>query len=606
MNEPPTKEEVDAKAAEVFELRDLNAPVVSGFPLRIMTHLLESRILGHPLRQKILINSGFVAFRQRAAAAQDDDICPAELPIHYPLPTASGTPELSHIDDLFHVLGTENASAGSARPTIRDYYDAYKSGRTTPRRVAERIIRLIAESNGPQCELNAVSCIKDADLLDQAETSTERWAMRRPLSVLDGVPYTVKASLDVAGFPTWCASGFAEDNPTRPEDSDAVQALRNAGMVMIGKCNQDELGLGVRGFSMFSGQTRNPHNTEYVPGGSSSGCAASVAAGLCPVSIGSDAGGSIRIPAACCGVFGIKPTFARVSTHGRMLTQRNAKTDEVSASLHVGPIATCAEDLAVIYSVLAGFAPHRPIPSEPAFAQHPEQVPKSLLRSIEGLRVGVCLPWLQSASELGYSRTRYALERMISQGAVEVPVIIPDLEETRVALSVSIMKTFLHSLKEHGAYGEGTGNNVGHDARGKLAVGQKFTDDDVARAKTVRAKAMRYCVETLFSENNLDVLVTPSLGTETPAVPTNLVTGLVDVNTDSKMMKFSVYGNCIGIPGCTIPVGKDESTGLPYSIQVMAAPWNERILLEVALWGEKEFMSHKSLKPTCSLNPLDG
>lgn len=415
----------------------------------------------------------------------------------------------------------------------------------------------------------------------------------------------MKDSLDVANHPTRCASSFpSAEDALQKEDADLVRALRSAGMVMLVKCNQDELGVGVRGFSMHTGQTRNPHALSNVPGGSSGGCAAAVAAGLCPVSLGSDSGGSIRIPAACCGVFGLKATFARLSTYGKVLTDRTVdESDDVSPLLHSGPIAGCAEDLVLMYFLLAGCAPHRKIPSEPLFKQLFERVPEVMSVNISGLRVGVCLPWIQSGSESSVSTMRTALDAMVDHGAVEVPIAIPDLEDIRVSLSISVMNQFLSSLKKFGYYGEGSTATLGYDARLKLAMGEQFTKQDEARSKVIRTRAMEHCVSKLFDAKELDLIITPALAIDIPEVPANLTTGLIDANTDSKMMKFAFYASYIGIPACAIPVGKDVDSGLPCAIQVMAAPWNESKLLEVCLWAEKHFKAG-DLYPEHCFNPL--
>lgn len=609
MSQVEERDDANVRARQEFQLLDLNAPRLSGTAAWLAANLLESDLLGAPLRRLIFNNSGFTAFRDRAAKAAETDahVLPRDLPIHYPLPPPAPPAQLAEIDALFHALAPTASDFRQGRPSIRTYYEAYRNGRTTPTQVATTLLRLIDQSNQPAIALNAVAYTKEADVLAQAEASSRRWADGEPLSVLDGVPYTVKVSIDVAGYPTNCSSSFLVDGGDAIVDTDAdvVRALRAAGMVMVGKCIMDEMGIGVRGFSMFAGQTRNPHNRGHVPGGSSGGCASAVAAGLCPVSLGSDSAGSIRIPSACCGVFGLKPTFARISTHGKVLSKRDEQLDEVSPLLHNGPITSCAEDLAIMYHLLAGSAPHRVIPIEPDFSPPYEAVAKSFAPSVEGLRIGICLPWVQSGTGHGYSTMKDALSRFFQNGAVEVPVVIPDLEDMRVSNAVSVIKLALKALTEQGYYGEGSAFTLGNDTRMKLKMGAQFSDDDRARSKIVRTKGMEYCVTDLFASNDLDVLVTPALGIDTPRIPTNLASGLIDANTDSKMMKFAIYGNYVGIPACVIPLDKDSGTGLPRAIQLMAAPWKEGKLLELCLWAEKEFNTREVMVPEHCFNPLE-
>lgn len=375
-------------------------------------------------------------------------------------------------------------------------------------------------------------------------------------------------------------------------------------MILVAKSGMDELGLGVRGFSMFAGQVRNPHDRRFVAGGSSGGSAASVAIALCPVSLGSDSGGSIRIPAACCGVYGLKPTFARISTHGRILTDREADAVDPS-EICFGPIAVCASDLYLVYYVLAAFAVHRKIAGEPEFEGRVDlcEEGEGVRDDVSGLRIGVYEPWVRSGSDAGLVVMSGVVDRMVEQGAVQVPVVVPDLEDVRVSLSILLIHTFLTVLRRNGIVGATSNAQLGLDARGKLKVGEMFTEEDVKQAAIVRAKAMEYCVNKLFGENKIDVLVTPATGIDTPRVADNLVTGSIDVNADSRLMKFAVYANCTGIPACVVPAGKDKNE-MPLGVQFMAAPWNERVLLRTCLWAERELDTNESIVPQEFFDPL--
>lgn len=437
-------------------------------------------------------------------------------------------------------------------------------------------------------------------VIEQAKRSTERWQQNTVLSVLDGVPFTVKLNIDAVPYKTTGASGFSEDYHVT-QDADVVHALRRTGMILVGKCGMDELGLGVRGFSMFTGQVRNPHDRQYVPGGSSGGSAASVAIGLCPVSVGSDAGGSIRIPAACCGVYGLKATFGRISTRGRVLTEREREGED-TADIVVGPITVCARDLCLMYNVMAGFAVQRTIAEEQEFEGRVD-ICREMKATVKGLRIGVYGPWVKSGSESGLAVMRGVVNRMIEHGAVEVQAVIPDLEDIRVSLSVLLISTSLRALKKYGMYGAGSKAHLGWDVRGKLRMGETFTEEDVKRARTVRGKTMEYCVNKLFRKGELDVLVTPATGVETPEVPYNLKTGLTDVSTDGGLMKFTKYANCTGIPACVVPAGRDKN-GMPVGVQFMSAPWNERVLMDICLWAERVLDTNESMAPEEVFNPL--
>lgn len=588
--------EIDREAHHVFELHDLKAPKLSGLSLTLFSTLLDYPILGYPLRKSILRTSGFEAFRHRAVHHLPHSPS-IQLPLHFPQPhPPAADPTITAINVLYEALYPSQEARPQRRPSIRDYHDAFRNHRTTPIKVAHVILEQIKRFNQSPYNLNAVIRINEQQTLRHAEASTNRWHHGTPLSVLDGVPFSVKDMLDVVGYSTRCASTFEESDINH--DADVVTALREAGMLLIGKCNQDELGIGVRGFSVHTGQTRNPYHVDYVPGGSSAGSAVSVATGLCPVSIATDAGGSVRIPAACNGIFGIKPTFARISTHGRVLTHRDDK-DEVSSCLHVGVLASYAEDLALIYHLMAAFAPHRRIPDHDEFQKIPQEIPAAIDMSMSGLRVGICRPWLESSPECGRSAARQVLSHLERAGAVQVPVAIPNLEDIRVSLPIGLMRAAIRALDRAGVYGNGKGGDIGCDPRSKLVMGCEFTESDETHANHVRAKAIAHANEMF---KNIDILLLPALGCEVPRVPGNLHTGVVDVGTDSRMMRFMLYANFTGLPACVMPVSK-ESSGIPCGAQAIAKPWDEQILLKICLWAQKEFGIFPP--PSLSCNPLE-
>ena len=598
----------DSNVKQPFLLNDLNAPVLSGPPLKLFTYIVEHRYLGYFLRQRLLNTNYIVAFREQTASnLRSLNLVPRSLPIFYPLPCHSIKPTLKQIDSLFHTLHSQPYSHLKKRPTIRDYHHAYSTFKITPLQVAETLLQAIATSNQ---SINAIIRTNPEQLLIAARLSTDRWSRGQPLSVFDGVPFTVKDMLDVNGYPTHCATAYLENNntPIVEKDADVVHALCNAGMLMVGKCNQDEIGLGVRGFSVTTGQTRNPHNQNYVPGGSSSGNAAAVAAGLCPVSIGTDAGGSVRIPAACCGVYGLKPTFGRISVRGKVFEAFDT-SEELSKVLVVGPIADTAVDLAFMYYLMAGFAPQPPIPTEPDFQGdiYPK-ISSTLHTGVKGLKVGIFHPWLESSTLNGMNEANAVLEKMVECGAEMVPVLIPDLEDIRVAHPLTMVPYLLKLLTKAGMIstdGKTTNQGIGWDQRIKIALGREFTQDDVDSTDLLRTKTMNYAQQVLFGENGVDIVLTPAIGIDTPLVARNLQTGSVDVETDSKLMKFALYANYVGLPAIVFPVTKGP-LGLPIGVQCIAAPWQEETLLKVALWAQTCFDDQDNLLPSHVYNVLDG
>lgn len=599
---------IDSNVEEPFLLNDLNAPTLSGSPLKLFTYIVEHRYLGHFLRQRLLNTNFILAFREHTASnLRSLNLIPRLLPIFYPLPHHSIPPTLNQLDSLFNSLYSQPYTYLRKRPTIRDYHHAYSTFQITPLQVAETLLQTIINSNQ---SINALIRTNPEQLLIAARLSTDRWSRGQPLSVFDGVPFTVKDMIDVNGYPTRCAIAYLESDttPIIEKDADVVNALSNAGMLMIGKCNQDEAGLGVRGFSVATGQTRNPHNQQYVPGGSSGGSAAAVATGLCPISIATDAGGSVRIPAACCGVYGLKPTFGRISVRGKVF--ENFETDEeMSKVTTIGPIADTAEDLALMYYIMAGFAPQPPIPSQPDFKGdiYPK-IPSKLNSDMKGLRVGIFHPWLESSTPNGTNEANRVLERMVENGAEMVPVVIPDLEDIRVAFPLTMLPYIIKVMTKAGlinADGKPANQGIGWDQRIKLAMSREFTEDDVHSTDLLRTKTMEYAQQLLFGENGVDIILTPAIGIDTPLVTRNLQTGTVDVEADSKLMKFSIYANFVGLPAVVFPVAKGPH-GLPIGVQCIAAPWQEETLLKVALWAQNCFDNEENLLPSHVCNVLDG
>ncbi len=198
------------------------------------------------------------------------------------------------------------------------------------------------------------------DVLRQAEAATHRIRNGQALSLLDGVPVAVKDEVDMVPCPTTVGTAFLGPRPAK-QDSTVVARMRATGAVLLGKTNMHEIGIGVTGLNLHHGTPRNPYNPDHYTGGSSSGSAAAVAAGLCPVAISADGGGSIRIPSSFCGLVGLKPTFGRISEFGAA---------PLCWSLaHLGAIAATATDAALAYGVLAGPDPqdanslHQPSPT---------------------------------------------------------------------------------------------------------------------------------------------------------------------------------------------------------------------------------------------------
>ena len=343
---------------------------------------------------------------------------------------------------------------------------------------------------------------------------------------------------------------------------------------MVGKTNMHEIGLGVTGLNIHYGTTRNPHHLDHYPGGSSSGSAAAVAAGLSPIALGCDGGGSIRIPASLCGVVGLKTTWGRISTAG-------------SAPLHwsigsVGPITSTARDAAIAYSFLAG-----PDTRQSCTQEQPAVDLKNFENTnLEGVKLGVFSSWFNHASEDVVKCCEQMLNSFKSQGAEVKDIEIPHLDEIRVSHAVTITTEMFTSLK---SYLKPFRQPFGLDAFINLTLAKKFSGSDYVKAQRVRAR-MISCLKNIFLD--VDAIVTPSTAcTAPPILADALINGESDLKTLTELMRFAPEANLGGFPAVSFPVGYDAK-GLPVGMQLMGRPWEESFLLRMAKTSEKYFTRH--------------
>jgi len=262
-----------------------------------------------------------------------------------------------------------------ARYSAADYFEAYREGRTTPLEVVRDALAAVRAADASDPPQRAFIGVDEGRILAEAEAATERHRAGDVLSPLDGVPIAIKDEFDQAGYPTTGGCGFRREANPADRDSVVVARLAAAGAVRFGKTNMHEVGLGGSGINPHFGTPRNPYAPSRIPGGSSSGSAVAVSAGYCPLALGSDAGGSIRIPSALCGVAGIKPTYGRIpGTGGKLLAW----------SLdHLGPLGATVADLHAFLSATVGPDRHDPAAtSQPPLGAFEPLEPEQL----EGLR----------------------------------------------------------------------------------------------------------------------------------------------------------------------------------------------------------------------------
>ncbi len=541
----------------IYDLKSVNLPYLSGASLKLFVGLLESPF-GKLLLPGLLESAGITNLRRR-----NFEEPPTNTPLHYVSAPAA---------DTAIIPASEWPQQGSNGPGFQfastwDYMAAYRSGSLSPEDVATRVLDAIQSGEDMQPPLRAIIQIQRDDILSQARQSALRHAQGRALGPLDGVPIAVKDELDMIPYPTTVGTAFLGQSPAS-RDATVVARLRAAGALLVGKANMHEIGIGVTGQNPHHGTPRNPYHPNHYTGGSSSGSAAAVASGLAPIAIGADGGGSIRIPAAFCGVVGLKATYGRISETGA------APLDWSVA--HVGPLAASVADAALAYALIAGPDPldpnslHQPAPTLAGWNE----------AGIHGLRIGVFWPWFRHASADVVAVCEPLLEKFASLGAQVLDVVIPDLEAGRVAHVITIASEMAQAMDQ---YHRQNHRQHGLDVRTNLTLARAFTALDYVQAQRVRTRLIAHFRRVFES---VDVIVTPAAGIAAPPIPsTALPDGDSDLTTLAEIMRFVTPANLTGLPAITFPAGY-TATGLPVGMQAIGRAWDEVTLLQLALAAE--------------------
>ncbi|MFN8381422.1 MAG: amidase [Anaerolineales bacterium] len=541
-----------------YDLKSVKLPYLAGRVLKLFASLVEGP-LGGLITPSLLDSAGITWLRK-----QSFDENPTHHPIHFTgnLQTeSSAVPEKEWPHEASQIKGFQFVS-------IFDFAKAYRDGTTTPEEVAKNVLTSIRRSDKGDLPLKAFIAVNEDDVMRQARESTIRIKAGKALSIFDGVPVAVKDELDMTSYPTTVGTAFLGKSPAA-EDSTVVARLRSAGALLIGKTNMHEIGINVTGLNPVHGTTRNPYNPNHFTGGSSSGSATAVAAGLVPVAIGADGGGSIRIPASFCGLVGLKATFARVSEFGA------APLDWSIA--HIGPIAGSAADAALTYALIAGPDPkdptslHQPLPSLEGWDN----------KNLNGLKIGVYWPWFHHADAETVAACEAMLKEYEKMGCEIVEITIPDLEANRIAHSVSILTEMAQAMnatydkhyKEHAL-----------DVRINLALARQFKATDYLISQRIRTRIINH-FNNAFKK--VDVILTPTTGVSAPEIKKGaLPDGESDLSTTIEIMRFATAANLTGLPAITFPVGYTQK-GLPIGLQVMGKAWDESTLLRMALAAEQ-------------------
>jgi len=387
----------------------------------------------------------------------------------------------------------------------------------------------------------------------------DRGAVRGPLA---GVPFAVKNLFDVAGLATRAGSAINRARPPAIADAQAIRRLEAAGAILVGTLNMGEYAYDFTGENSHDGACRNPHDPACMTGGSSSGSGAAVAAGLVPIALGSDTNGSIRVPASLCGVFGLKPTYGRLSRAGTF--------PFVSSLDHVGPLARTAAALVLAYNAMQGWDPADPVcadrPMEPVQAS-----------GIGGLRIAVAGGYFE---ENAGPEARAAVQAAAAALGVTAGVEVPQAGRARAAAYVitTVEGAALH-LDRLRTQPEG----FDPDVRDRLIAGAMVPGAYYARAQRFR-RWYRDQVLALFG--SVDAILAaatpcpaPLIGQKTMQLGGETVPVRASLGVLTQPISF------IGLPVVAVPV---PGIGLPVGVQIVAAPWREDVALRIACYLEAQ------------------
>ncbi|MEW5316317.1 MAG: hypothetical protein WDW38_007696 [Sanguina aurantia] len=635
----PASEVIDGP----YELKSLSAPVLRGWLLDVCVYLFAnatgwlfyprlaqqggvSAVL-HGMRipeQPLFLpdtprsgkpETGCTAANAPSASDAVETFCkPAFCPPSYAaamtaLPASSDAGAVSGSSVLPTTGGTghQGLTVGSSA-TVSDFHLAYKTGASTPSLAMENIISFLSASElATPHPCHWLTAWDKTDIRRQAEECSQRWASGTQRGILDGIPFVVKDVADALPYPTTAGTSFIANGRPVLADAPYVSALKQMGAILLGKSSLHEIGLGVTGLNLVTGTALNPHNPAHFCGGSSSGSGALIAAGVCPLAIGSDGGGSIRIPASFCGIVGLKPTNGRVSCAGVVEIDCSVAT--------MGPMAGCVADVALLHLVMSNHgtlsSTSHPAVTLPSPWPHPS-LSAGDTKALEGCRMGVYWQWFEDAAPDVVARCRSAVTVLQEQGADLSPVVIPELEHLRVAHNVTIASEMLHHFKD--VYNNPSSRGwFNKDVRLALSIVRFWTPADYVTAQCIRARATTH-FNRVFE--TCDVIITPSTPlTAPPAHPTALQSGESDLRLTSKIMRYAVHANMLGLPAISLPVGVD-SKGLPVGLQITGRAWQEGTLIRMAAVLEAALTpsaaaSVSSLKsvvpqPMLHINPLTG
>ncbi len=440
--------------------------------------------------------------------------------------------------------------------SIAELGRAYDRRELSPVEVTRALLDRIAAHDG---KLNSFIRVTEEIALAEAKEAEREIIAGERRGPMHGVPYGLKDIVETAGIPTTGHSKLRQDH-VPAEDATVVHRLKTGGGILLGKLATWEFALGGPSFDLPWPPARNPWDTNRLPGGSSSGPGAAVAAGFMPAAIGTDTGGSIRGPAAFCGIAGLKPTYGRVSRRGVF---PNTFTMD-----HIGPMTRSAEDIALMLQVIAGYDPADPGSEDRPVPDYLTTLPGG----IKGLRLGLVEGWHQGAGahpDLD-AAIAGAIDVLRTLGATVDTVTLSSLRDY-TDCKTTISSVELYSIHEHDL--RTRPRDFGRILRNRVLPGALIRGEDYLAALRWRTALAN---EQRAAFTRFDALITAGArtiaDTADPNAPDRLVTA------PSITMPFSISG----VPALAIPCGFSRAEGMPLSLQIAAAPFQEGTTLKIA------------------------
>lgn len=471
--------------------------------------------------------------------------------------------------------------------SLKQLRDAVKRRSLSFREIAEAYLERMTLAEG---QLQAFVTVADESVLDQAAELDDRLASGDlKLGYLTGLPIGIKDNIVTKGVRTTCGSKILH-NWLPPYDSTAVRKLKANEALLFGKTNCDEFAMGSSTENSAFYPTRNPWDLDRVPGGSSGGSASAVAARLVPAALGSDTGGSIRQPAAFCGVVGLKPTYGRISRYG--LVAFGSSLDQI------GPVANTVRDAAVLLQVLAGRDQADSTSADAPVSNYVSEIGKD----VHGLRVGVPAEWMRSGLDPEVnSAVQHALKVLADLGCeikeVTLPhtsyavatyyIIAPAEASANLARYDGVKYGYRSSRKDSLAemYENSRTEGFGDEVKRRIMIGTYVLSSGYYDAYFLKASKVRTLILTdyLKAFKSVDLLVGPT----TPTLPFRLGEKISDPLSMYLSDVFTVTANLAGVPALSLPCSFTEE-GLPVGVQVIGPHFEEGRLLRVAHALESE------------------